>query len=56
MFESKSLALKPLLLALAAAAFASSGLTGCNTTAGMGQDIEAAGDAIHDKAEEKKGY
>jgi predicted small secreted protein len=30
-------------------AFAASG---CNTTRGFGQDVEAAGDAIEDKAEE----
>lgn len=31
-------------------------LSGCNTTAGIGKDIEAAGDAIEDKAEEEKKY
>jgi predicted small secreted protein len=28
------------------------GLTGCNTTAGVGQDIEAAGGAIEGAAED----
>jgi len=41
------------LLALGSVAF---GLSGCNTTAGMGEDIEAAGDAIEGEAEEHKGY
>ncbi|MGP1346229.1 MAG: entericidin A/B family lipoprotein [Phycisphaerales bacterium] len=27
-------------------------LTGCNTTAGVGEDIEATGDAIEDTAED----
>jgi len=31
-------------------------LAGCNTVAGVGEDVEAAGDAIEDKAEEKKNY
>lgn len=31
-------------------------LMGCNTVAGVGEDLEAAGDAIEDKAEEKKRY
>jgi|GEM_PF-492092 len=31
-------------------------VTGCNTTAGMGKDIEAAGEAINEEAEEKKKY
>jgi predicted small secreted protein len=45
-----------MLLALIASAFSSLALTGCNTTAGVGKDVEAAGDAIEDKAEENKGY
>lgn len=28
------------------------GISGCNTIAGLGEDIEAAGDAIEDEAEE----
>lgn len=28
------------------------GMAGCNTTAGVGEDIEAAGDAIEDTAED----
>lgn len=31
-------------------------LTGCNTTAGVGKDMEAAGEAIHEEAEEQKKY
>lgn len=31
-------------------------ISGCNTVAGVGEDVEAAGDAIEDKAEEKKNY
>jgi predicted small secreted protein len=31
-------------------------LTACNTTAGAGKDIEAAGDAIQDTAEDNKSY
>ena len=30
------------------------GLAGCNTTSGVGQDIEAAGGAIEDAAEDAK--
>lgn len=30
--------------------------TGCNTMSGIGQDMEAAGDAIDREAEEKKTY
>ena len=32
------------------------GLSGCNTLSGVGADIEAAGDAIEDKAEKNKTY
>jgi predicted small secreted protein len=45
-----------MLLILSVLGLASLTLTGCNTTAGMGKDIEAAGDAIKDKAEEEKKY
>ena len=31
-------------------------LIGCETTAGAGRDIEAAGDAIEDAAESNQGY
>jgi predicted small secreted protein len=31
-------------------------LAGCNTTAGMGEDLEAAGSAIDREATEAKGY
>lgn len=29
---------------------------GCNTTAGVGKDVAAVGDAVTDTAEENKGY
>lgn len=29
---------------------------GCNTTAGVGKDVSAVGDAVTDTAEENKGY
>ena len=32
------------------------GLNGCNTMSGIGEDLEAAGDAIEDEAEENKTY
>ena len=41
------------LLALGAGPLA---LSGCNTTAGIGKDLEAAGDTIEEKAEGNKGY
>jgi predicted small secreted protein len=31
-------------------------LAGCNTMEGLGQDIEAAGQGIKNKAQQKKGY
>jgi entericidin B len=31
-------------------------LSGCNTMEGIGEDMEAAGEGIEKKAEEKKGY
>ena len=42
---------KLFILALAAAAMATSA---CNTVAGMGRDVEAAGDAVEDTAEGAK--
>jgi len=35
---------------------AASVLSACNTTAGAGKDVEAAGKAINNSAEENKGY
>lgn len=32
------------------------GIAACNTMKGMGQDIEAGGDAIEDSASEHKNY
>jgi entericidin B len=43
-----------LLLALIAMAIVVPQLTGCNTMQGAGKDIENAGEAIQDEAEEKK--
>ncbi|WP_297809399.1 entericidin A/B family lipoprotein [uncultured Methylophaga sp.] len=31
-------------------------LTACNTVEGVGKDVEAAGDAIEDSADENKNY
>jgi len=48
--ETKEVSVKVLyLLALMLVAFAASA---CNTTRGFGQDVEATGDAIEDKADE----
>lgn len=47
------LAALALLLALIAAPLS---LVGCNTTAGVGEDLEAAGEAIEGKAEKEKRY
>lgn len=33
-------------------AFASFGLSGCNTTQGIGEDVEAAGEYVEETAEE----
>ncbi len=44
------------LFAAAMAIAALTTLSGCNTVAGAGEDIEAAGDAIEKKAEKEKGY
>lgn len=41
------------ILGAMAAALAGS-VTGCNTTEGLGKDIEEGGDAIKDKAREEK--
>lgn len=46
----RMLALLTLLLSLGAA------LAGCNTIRGAGQDVEAAGEAIEEEAEEAKSY
>jgi predicted small secreted protein len=31
-------------------------LSGCNTVAGVGEDLETAGDSLEDTAEENKSY
>jgi predicted small secreted protein len=41
----------PIALVLAA-----SGLAGCNTTAGFGEDIKAAGSSLERNAEKKQSY
>ena len=48
--------LSALLLLLAVLGSSLVTLVGCNTTAGIGEDIEAAGEAINKKAEEEKKY
>lgn len=40
---------RPTLLALAVALIAAFTLTGCNTTRGLGQDVERAGEKIQEK-------
>lgn len=47
----KTLGLFAVLLVLVSLA-----LGGCNTTRGVGQDVEALGDAIEDEAAEEKTY
>ncbi len=47
---------KTFLLAMLIMGAFAGGLAGCNTTEGFGKDVEAAGDAISDEAEENKGY
>ena len=45
-----------LLLPIAAALVACLSLQACNTTAGIGEDVSAAGDAVTQSAEENKDY
>lgn len=49
--ESTSMAVRRVLLALGLLAGASA-LTACNTTEGVGEDIEELGDSIDDAAED----
>lgn len=49
----KKLTMIALLLLISVSAFS---LSACNTIRGAGEDIEAAGDAIEDEAEENKTY
>jgi len=51
-----NIAMRTLIGTLLIAVVASFGLNACNTTAGIGKDVEAAGDAIHEEAEEHKDY
>lgn len=48
--------MKKQFIILMTALFALTGLAACNTMEGMGQDIEAGGDAIEDSAEKNKNY
>lgn len=50
----KRSALKRIAALLMLALFSSSVLTACNTMAGVGKDVEKAGDKIEDKAEDCK--
>lgn len=45
-----------LLAVMVAVAVLSLGLAGCNTTAGFGQDVKAAGSALEGKAKQEKEY
>lgn len=40
------------LIALMIAMLSAGGITGCNTTRGLGQDVEAAGEGLEEVAEE----
>lgn len=40
------------LIAMMLMIFFAGGITGCNTTRGIGQDVEAAGEGLEDLAEE----
>ena len=42
--------MKRLLALVLLAAFSTVSLSACNTVAGMGKDVEAAGDKVEDKA------
>ena len=46
--------MKKLLVVFLTAAFAAFAATGCNTIAGMGKDIEAAGGAVDKAATDTK--
>jgi len=43
---------RDLLMALLIAGMSAATMTACNTTEGVGEDIESAGDAIDDAAED----
>jgi predicted small secreted protein len=44
------------LLVVSGIGFAAAGLSACYTTEGVGKDIEAAGGAVEEKAEETRPY
>ena len=46
--------MKRLIALMLLAMFSMGTLTACNTVAGVGKDVEAAGDKIEDKAEDCK--
>ena len=46
--------MKRLIALMLLAMFSIGTLTACNTAAGVGKDVEAAGDKIEDKAEDCK--
>jgi len=48
------LSMKKIVLGLLFLLFSSYGLAGCNTISGVGQDIESAGEGIHNAAEDSK--
>lgn len=47
---------RSLIAVLIAAIVLSIAVAGCNTTAGLGEDMKAAGSAIEGKAEKEKSY
>ncbi|MGE0735967.1 MAG: entericidin A/B family lipoprotein [Alphaproteobacteria bacterium] len=47
-------AIKKLVVAIGAAAFAAATLAACNTVEGVGKDLQTVGGAISKKADEKK--
>lgn len=46
--------MKRFLIALALLGFTGSMLTGCNTVEGVGKDVQKAGEAVEDAADEGK--
>jgi predicted small secreted protein len=46
--------MKRLFALLLVAAFSTSTLTACNTMAGMGKDVQKAGEKVEDKAQDCK--
>lgn len=46
--------MKQLIVLLMMAAFSTVALTGCNTMAGAGKDVQKAGEKVEDKAQDCK--